>query len=102
VRDARRSLERARALLDQLPPGAREAMGGALGAVDADLGGASLTERRAAFLDGLAKGKLVFVPRYRQRCLVHKVDRERREVTVRLGSMKATVAFDEVTWYEAL
>ena len=47
-------------------------------------------------------GDLVHLPRYRQRCQVKRVDREKREVTVLLGGMKLKVPFDEVTWYESL
>ena len=73
-----------------------------LDALGAELSGAALTDRRRVFIDGLGKGSLVYVPRYRQRCLVHKVDRVKREVVVKLGSMKMRVSFDEVTTYEAL
>jgi hypothetical protein len=44
-----------------------------------------LTERRQEFLASLAKGRYVFVPRYKKRCLVTKVDRGRGEISVRLG-----------------
>ncbi|MFT7678357.1 MAG: hypothetical protein ACI8QC_002343, partial [Planctomycetota bacterium] len=58
--------------------------------------------RRTAFLDTIKKGSLVYLPRYRQRVLVHKLNREKREVTCKLGSMKVTVTFDEITPYESL
>ena len=65
-------------------------------------GGASLTERRQVFLDGMKKGDLVYLPRYRRRVPVHKVNRGKGEVVVKLGAMKLTVSFDEVTLYESL
>jgi len=102
VRDAARRLERARVLLHQLPKSARDELEQELDALGAELSGAALTDRRRVFIDGLGKGSLVYVPRYRQRCLVHKVDRVKREVVVKLGSMKMRVSFDEVTTYEAL
>ena len=102
VRDALRQLARARSLLPQLPRESQAAMRDALEALEADLSGASLTDRRTRFLDSLGKGSLVYLPRYRQRVLVHKVDREKREVTCKLGAMKVQVAFDEVTPYESL
>lgn len=102
VRDASKQLGRARALLSQLPKESGGAMREVLDRLEADLTGASLTDRRQAFLDGLGKGSLVYLPRYRQRVIVHKLDRARREVTCKLGSMKVQVSFDEVTPYESL
>ncbi|MCB9914463.1 MAG: hypothetical protein H6828_04865, partial [Planctomycetes bacterium] len=102
VRGARTALERARSLLPQLGAAPREEMARVLDDLDQALGGASLTERRAAFLKSLKKGDLVYLPRYKQRCPVHKVRREEGEVVVKLGSMKLSVGFDEVTLYEAL
>jgi len=102
VRDASRTLARGRKLLDQLPPATRREMEETLDQLDAELTGASLSERREAFIAGLKKGSLVYLPRYRQRVLVHKVDRERRQVIAKLGSMKVKVSYDEVTPYESL
>ena len=45
---------------------------------------------------------MVYLPRYRQRVMVHKVDRDKRQVVCKLGSMKVQVTFDEVTPYESL
>ena len=50
----------------------------------------------------MKKGDLVYLPRYKQRCPVHKVKRDSQEVVVKLGQMKLTVGFDEVTLYESL
>ncbi|MCP3918278.1 MAG: hypothetical protein GY711_22250 [bacterium] len=102
VRDAMRQLERAKALLDQVPKKAGEPLAAVLDALGEDLSGASLTERRQAFLATLGKGSLVYLPRYRQRVLVHKVDKARREVVCKLGNMKIKVTYDEVTPYESL
>ncbi len=102
VRGARTALERARSLLPQLGAAQRSEMELVLNDLDDSLGGASLTQRRTEFLHSMKKGDLVYLPRYKQRCPVHKVRREAKEVVVKLGSMKLTVAFDEVTLYEAL
>ncbi|MEO1697747.1 MAG: hypothetical protein AAFU73_10655 [Planctomycetota bacterium] len=102
VRDAMRSLERARRVLEQVPAEARREAGEILDRMEAELTGASLSERREEFLSGLGKGSLVYLPRYRQRVIVHKLDREKRELTAKMGSMKVKVSFDEVTPYEAL
>ena len=102
VRQGRRILERARGLVQQLPGAQAEAMRRTLEELDAELGGAALSDRRQAFLDSLAKGSMVYVPRYRQRLLVHKVDRAKGQVTVKLGGMNMRVSLDEVTLYESL
>lgn len=100
IRDARRGLETALALLSQLPGERASAMRAALDEIERALSRASLTERRQTFLDGLSKGQLVYIPRYRQRCAIKKVERDKRNVTVRLGSMNLSVPFDEITWCE--
>lgn len=97
VRASRRALERARSLLDQLAPAQRAAMDEALRVLDAEITGAALSERRAAFLAGLKKGSWVYLPRYRRRCAVKRVDRARNEITVLLGSMILKVPFDDVS-----
>jgi DNA mismatch repair protein MutS2 len=100
VRNAARVLERARALLEQLPAAQRGAMQQALGELEAELSGSALSSRRAQFLESLKKGSFVYVPRYKQRLAVQKVDRAAREVTVQLGNMRMRVSFDEVSAWE--
>jgi hypothetical protein len=73
----------------------------ALTALEREISGTALSDRRQAFLAGLGKGSYVYLPRYRQRVVVHKVDRAGREVTVQLGSMRMKVSFDEVASYES-
>lgn len=102
LRDAMRTLGRGRALLDQIPKESRREMQDTLERLEQELTGASLTERREAFIATLGKGSLVFLPRYRQRVIVHKIDREKRQVVAKMGSMKVKVSFDEVTPYESL
>jgi DNA mismatch repair protein MutS2 len=100
VRNAAKVLERARGLVDQLPPAQGGAMAEALAELEAELSGSALSSRRAGFLDSLKKGSFVYVPRYKQRLAVQKVDRAAREVTVLLGSMRMRVSFDEVSAWE--
>lgn len=102
VREARRWVERGKTLLAQLPPGGRKALEEVLDALERELSGTALSDRRQAFLDGLKKGSFVYLPRYRQRLVVHKVDHENRQVTVQLGKMRLKVSIDEVTEYESL
>jgi len=100
VRNAARVLERARALLEQLPAAQRGAMQQALAELEGELSGSALSARRAEFLATLKKGSFVYVPRYKQRLVVQKVDRAARELTVQLGSMRMSVSFDEVSAWE--
>jgi len=101
VRQARQHVERAKALLSQLPAAQRKAMEDALSALDQELSGSALSDRRQTFLDGLSKGSYVYLPRYHQRVAVHKVDRANRTLTVQLGKMTMRVSFDEVASFES-
>ncbi|MBL8862748.1 MAG: hypothetical protein JNK02_12175 [Planctomycetes bacterium] len=101
VRAARARVARIAALLAQVPGAQRQALEAALGELDRELSGAAVSDRRQAFLDGLKKGSFVYLPRFKQRVAVQKVDRERREVKVLLGGIGMTVGFDEVTSVEA-
>ncbi|MFN0241343.1 MAG: endonuclease MutS2 [Planctomycetota bacterium] len=102
VRTARKILERATPLLAQLPTPGRKALEEILGELERELSGTALSDRRQAFLASLRKGSFVYLPRYRQRLAVHKVDAANREIVVQLGKMRLTVSFDEVTSYESL
>lgn len=101
VRAAMKVLERGRQLLPQLPAGQKKLMDDVLVELEGELTGTALGERRAAFLASLKKGSFVYLPRYKQRVAVAKVDHEKREITVRLGAMTLKVAFDEVASYES-
>ncbi len=101
VREAQRALERAFALLPQVPATQASLLREILESTRRELSGASLTDRRKKFLDGLEKNRYVFVPRLKKRVVIAKVDRTRRELTVRLGPLLVQVSFDEVTSSEA-
>ncbi|MFT5050356.1 MAG: DNA mismatch repair protein MutS2 [Chlamydiales bacterium] len=100
VRDAVRELAQARALLDQLPKEHAAEMAERLERLEQHLTGASLTGRRQAFLDGLSKGQLVYLPRYRKRVVIQKMDRTKRIMTVRVGKLNMRVSFDEITSFD--
>ena len=102
IRDALPRIQRARALLAQLPREKREELDNVLRELDEHLKGEVVGERRQAFLSGLRKGMLVFLPRYQRRCPVTRIDRQRRQLSVRLGKHVLTIPFDEVSAYEAL
>jgi len=100
VRDAARELAEARTLLEQLPKEQAGEMGRRLERLEEHLSGASLTGRRQAFLDGLSKGQLVYLPRYRKRVVIQKMDRAKGIMTVRVGKMNMRVSFDEITSFD--
>ena len=55
-----------------------------------------LLERRTAFLMSRKKGDTVYLRKYREHCLVRKVDREHQKLTVLYRKMEVEIAFDEV------
>ena len=99
---ARTWLERLNALLVQLPAKQRERLTPAVEGFADALYGASLSERRREFVAGLKKGTEVFVPRFKKRCEVTRVYKDKREVEVRVGRQTMRVSFDDVTFYESL
>ena len=90
--------------------GAEEALRGRLGAAE----GRSLEEllqgirrilresdlgaRWEGFLRSLKKGDVVYVPRYRERLRVTRVDGKRRRIKVRHGQLEIEVPFSEISW----
>ncbi len=99
---ARAWLERARAVLEQLAPAQRPALAEVVDGLEEALGDALLTDRRRAFVGGLKKGDFVWLPRFKKRCQVTRLFKEKGELNVRLGKREITVSFDDVTFYESL
>jgi len=64
------------------------------------LAASDLGRRWQAFLKGLHKGDLVWVPRLRERLKILKVDRRRECVRVRAGNLDIQLPFREITWVE--
>ena len=95
-------LDAATALLPQLPTAPREALKTILEEFEGTLRGATLGEKRAEFLKGLKKGQLVYVPRFKRRCAVTRIWKDRAELTVRMGKTDIQLSFDQVTEYESL
>lgn len=69
-------------------------------AIAAELRASPLREKRRAFAQGLKRDDIVYLPRYRNRGTVRKVDKLRESVQVRVGTLDVTVSFDEVSWLE--
>jgi len=70
--------------------------------VDGLLRNAPLHRRRMAFCNALKKGDVVFLPRWRRSCAVHKIDRVRELVVVDYGNVKVEVPFEDVSWLQPL
>ena len=99
---ARAWVDRGEALLHRLPPAQRAEVAELVLGLREALGDALLTERRQSFLEGLRKGEHVWLPRFKKRCQVVRIHKERRELEVRLGKHDLRVSFDDVTFYESL
>jgi DNA mismatch repair protein MutS2 len=102
VSRAREWLARACSLLPQVAAPQRAPLAEVLDGLQAALGDALLTERRQSFLRSLKKGEFVWLPKFKKRCLVKRIYKDRRELDVKLGKHDMKVAFDDVTFYESL
>jgi len=69
-------------------------------AVRGEMAATPLREKRREFARHLRRDDIVYLPRYRNRGTVRRVDRTRESVEVRVGSLDVTVGFDEVSWME--
>jgi len=99
---ARTWLERLHALLEQLPAEKRRLLEPAIEGFAGALYDASLSEKRRDFVGGIKKGAVVFVPRFKKRCEVTRVYKDKQELDVRMGRHTMRVSFDDVTFYESL
>lgn len=95
-------LERGRGLMDQMEALHRARLGELLGGLEEALAAAAMTQRRADFLAKLKKGDEVWVPRFKKRCVVKRLYRDKGELSVRLGIAEMIVGFEDVTFYESL
>jgi DNA mismatch repair protein MutS2 len=68
--------------------------------VDRLLVGTPLGEKREAFARSLKKGAEVYVPKFRERAKVRKVDKGGRVLTVLLNGLPVELSFDDVSWLE--
>ena len=57
-----------------------------------------LATRDAIAQGRLKKGDIVFLPRWRRTCQVHKVDKVKESVVVDYGNVKMEVPFEDVSW----
>ena len=57
-----------------------------------------LAIKRREYALHLKKGEYVYVPKFRCRCLVKRVDKKRERIIVMMGSVETEVPFDDLTW----
>jgi len=62
----------------------------------------SLARRRRKFLESVRKGSFVYVPRFRRRCKVLKVDRKQEALKLEVGDLQMSLPFDDVSWLQPL
>ncbi|MBI5850709.1 MAG: hypothetical protein HZB39_06670 [Planctomycetes bacterium] len=61
-----------------------------------------LRRRRLAFLAGVKKDDVVYLPRLARRCTVRKIDRVREILSIEVGTMRLEVPFEDVSWFVPL
>ncbi|MFQ5748661.1 MAG: hypothetical protein ACE5H3_04290 [Planctomycetota bacterium] len=87
-------------LLERLRGADREQARALVAEIRAALAASDLGRRWQAFLKGLHKGDVVWVPRFRERLKILRVDRRRECVRVRAGNLDIQLPFREITWVE--
>jgi DNA mismatch repair protein MutS2 len=101
VRSVKERLEPILAELRNVPKTHQPAVDRLREAVDSLLAGTPLGARREAFARSLKKEDDVYVPKFRERARVKKVDRGGRVVTVLLNGISMEIGFDDISWIEA-
>jgi DNA mismatch repair protein MutS2 len=68
--------------------------------VDRLLVSTPLGERREAYARSLKKEDWVYIPKFRERAKVRKIDKGHRKLTVLLNGIPMEVGFDDISWIE--
>ncbi|MHC4262869.1 MAG: endonuclease MutS2 [Planctomycetota bacterium] len=102
LREVRRGIEALRARAAQTPAPHRGALEALASQLEGALATGALTDARQSFVDGLKKGALVYVPRYRKRCPILRLDRDKGRVVVRLGKRELELTLDDISAFEQL
>ncbi len=101
VRDAKAKLQ---PLVDQLknvPKTHKPIVDKLAEEIDRLLVGTPLGEKREEFARSLKKEEEVYVPKFREKAKVKKIDKGGRVVTVLLNGILTEIGFDDVSWVEA-
>jgi DNA mismatch repair protein MutS2 len=102
LRDAKSKLAAARSLLPRLSKPQATELGAALEALEETLTGATLDDTRRAFLASLKKGDHVWIPRYRKKCPITRIFKDKQRVRVRFGRQDLEIGFEEISTYDTI
>ncbi|MCH2101070.1 MAG: hypothetical protein MK209_04030 [Planctomycetes bacterium] len=87
-------------VVNRLKGGDQDALRGYLEALRGELDGCTLGERWLAFVQGLRKGDVVYVPKFRDRLQVLKIHKNRETAKLRHGNLEVELDFRDLTWVE--
>ncbi|HVR75439.1 MAG TPA: hypothetical protein VMT52_13980 [Planctomycetota bacterium] len=101
LRDTRARMEPLVESLKNVPKTHRAIVDKLAEEVDLLLVGAPLGAKREEFARSLKKEDEVYVPKFREKAKVKKIDKGGRTVTVLLNGIATEIGFDDVSWLEA-
>ena len=87
-------------VVNRLKGGDQDALRGFLEALRNELDGCDLGERWMRFVQGLRKGDVVYVPKFRDRLQVIKIHKSRQTAKLRHGNLEVELGFRDLTWVE--
>ena len=102
LREAKTFLDDARKLLPRLAKDHASELRGVLDALEGKLVGATLDDTRKEFLGSLKKGDHVWVPRYRRKCPITRIFKEKERVRVLMGRQELEIGFEEISTFDTL
>ena len=102
LRDARDRLEPLVRRLKNVPQAHRAVVDDLGRQIELLLTAAPLGERREAFARSLRKDDEVYVPKFRSRAKVRKINKSDRVLTVLMNGIPTELGFDDISWIEEL
>ena len=100
MRAAKERLQRWLSQLQNLPQSHRNVVEGLTKEVEQLVAQTPLGEKREAFARALKRDDEVYVPKFRERARVRKIDKGGRTLTVILNGLPVEIDFDDVSWLE--
>lgn len=100
LQDLRIRISRVSVQLRSAPKGVRGLADELDSALEAASSSSPLAQKRRDYANGLRKDDLVYLPQYKQKGRVRKIDRKQESLQVQIGSLSVTVPFAEVSWIE--
>jgi DNA mismatch repair protein MutS2 len=98
VREARDRLRPLVQKLRSIPPPFQDVLGELERAIEESLSLTPLGQKREAFARSLRKEDEVYIPKFRERCRVKKINKGERSITVLLNGIPTEIGFDDVSW----